>query len=32
VSAGEDLTVSVCGLSGPATADLQSVYDDAYGG
>lgn len=32
VSAGEDLTVSVCGLSGPAEPVLQGVYDEAYGG
>lgn len=32
VSAGEDRTVSVCGLSGPATPELQAVYDEAYGG
>ena len=30
VSAGEDRTVSVCGLSGPATPELQAVYDEAY--
>jgi len=32
VSAGEDRTVSVCGLSGPAEPTLQGVYDEAYGG
>lgn len=32
VSAGEDRTVSVCGLTGPAEPTLQGVYDEAYGG
>lgn len=27
-----DGTVNACGYSGPATADLQAVYDEAFGG
>lgn len=32
VSATADGTVNACGYTGPATADLQKVYDDAFPG
>ena len=31
VSATNDGTVNACGYTGPATADLQKVYDEAFG-
>ena len=32
VSATNDGTVNACGFTGPASADLQKVYDEAFGG